>query len=155
MLQVSNAQHRSIRAWQNWGAKDEIGEIVNANQKNGKHGQVHLCDAKRNVDIYCLHAYKAYVFKSSQLRSNFEAFAPGQSSKAQSPGSAHALNQRPMNEENIKMTNSEEGTVWDTKDSLNHQVNPEIKSRHGFIEGSLNRNFRQYGQLKSRCIAQQ
>ena len=23
------------------------------------------------------------------------------------------------------------------------------------IEGSLNRNFRQYGQLKSRCIAQQ
>ena len=24
-----------------------------------------------------------------------------------------------------------------------------------FIEGSLNRNFRQYGELKSRCIAQQ
>ena len=63
------------------------------------------------VGIYCPHAYKAYVFKSNQLRSNFEAFAPGQSSKAQSPGSAHALNQRPMNEENIKMTNSEEGTV--------------------------------------------
>ena len=25
----------------------------------------------------------------------------------------------------------------------------------GIIEGSLNRNFRQYGELKSRCIAQQ
>ena len=32
---------------------------------------------------------------------------------------------------------------------------PRLNLWLGFVEGSLNRNFRQYGELKSRCIAQQ
>ena len=94
MLQVSNAQHKSIRACQNWGTKEEIGGALNENQKNGKHGQVHLCDARKRVlphMAYNAYSVKTDFFKSNQLRSNFEAFAPDQSSKAQSPGSPHAL----------------------------------------------------------------
>jgi len=34
-------------------------------------------------------------------------------------------------------------------------IHPKPKPDHMVVEGSLNRNFRQYGELKTRCIAQQ
>ena len=39
--------------------------------------------------------------------------------------------------------------------STTHHKDSETSTSRIIVEGSLNRNFRQYGQLKSRCIAQQ
>ena len=68
-------------------------------RKMGNTGKCTFVMQEKSTATYCLQCLQCqngFFFKSNQLRSNFEAFAPDQSSKAQSPGSTHALNQHPM-----------------------------------------------------------